>query len=79
MQPKKNNESMQNAAERLIADIANNPSVYMEGDSMDKLKFLLDGMSRGRVMSDGSQRASDKVSTIIKKSMALHHITKKLG
>ena len=64
--PKKNNESMQNAAERLIADIANNPSVYMEGDSMDKLKFLLDGMSRGRVMSDGSQRASDKVSTIIK-------------
>ncbi len=64
--PKKKNESMQNAAERLIADIANNPSVYMEGDSMDKLKFLLDGMSRGRVLADGSQRASDEVSTIVR-------------
>jgi len=68
--PKKNNKSMQNAAERLIADIANNPSAYMEGDSMDKLKFLLDGMSRGKVLADGSQRASDEVSTIIREYRA---------
>jgi len=64
--PKKNNESMQNAAERLIADIADERSSVSGENPIEYLKFLLEGMSRGVPRADGSQEASDKVSSIIR-------------
>tara|TARA_R100000951_G_scaffold103144_1_gene95613 strand:- start:315 stop:881 length:567 start_codon:yes stop_codon:yes gene_type:complete len=75
MKSKKKNESMQNAVERLIADIAlnrNGRNVYsdqMGEKPIDQLKFLLEGMSTGRELSSGNQRtqlASDEVSKIIR-------------
>ena len=65
--PKKKNESMQNAAERLIADIALDRSVrniyrdQMGEKPIDQLKFLLEGMSTGRELttSTGRRRVDD--------------------
>ena len=73
--PKKKNESMQNAVERLISDIAldrTGRNVFrsdMGEEPIDQLKFLLEGISTGRELSSGNKRsqiASDEVSNAIR-------------
>lgn len=60
---KRNNESMLNAAERLIADVAANPdAIYgTSGEGIENLKYLLDGMFRERYGMRATPRVEEAI------------------
>tara|TARA_R100000654_G_scaffold73974_1_gene107544 strand:+ start:1128 stop:2432 length:1305 start_codon:yes stop_codon:yes gene_type:complete len=60
---KRNNESMLNAAERLIADVAANPyAIYgTSGEGIENLKYLLDGMFRERYGTRATRRVEEAI------------------
>ena len=60
---KRNNESMLNAAERLIADVAANPyAIYgTSGEGIENLKYLLDGMFRERYGTRATPRVEEAI------------------